>query len=133
MYGRIQKHNTKRLYTNAQDAYRLLAHYYLEVTNAGGYILDYLLLPHSIDLLLSFPKSQNNLMAVDTPHLLSLFGTLGSVGKHYPFSGTYELYHASHCFCELGKAGTTALPFSLETILRVKKSASLCEHSHCLF
>ncbi|MDN5333651.1 hypothetical protein [Sphaerochaeta halotolerans] len=133
MYGRIQKHSIKRLYTNAQDAYRVLAHYYLQVTNAGGYILDYLLLPHSIDLLLFFPKSKKDVFAVDSKQLLSLFGTLGSVGKHYPFSGMYELYHASHCFCELGKAGTNVLPFSLETILQVKKSASLCGPSPCLF
>lgn len=59
MYGRIQKHSSDRLYSNAQDAYRLLARYYMQVTNEGGCILDYLLLPpHSIDLLLSFPKSK---------------------------------------------------------------------------
>ncbi|MBJ2357630.1 MAG: hypothetical protein PHP67_04720 [Sphaerochaeta sp.] len=133
MYGRFQKHSTVRLFSNAQEAYRLLAHYYLKVTNAGGCILDYLLLPHSIDLLLSFPNTMNNLIAVDSAHLLPLFGTLGARGKHYPFSGTYELYHASHCFCELGKAGTNVLPFSLESILQVKKRARICPPSPCLF
>ncbi|MBZ4673455.1 MAG: hypothetical protein JG773_424 [Spirochaeta sp.] len=133
MYGRIQKHSTQRLFTNAQEAYRLLAHYYLQVANTGGCILDYLLLPHSIDLLLFFPTTMHNLIAVDSAHLLPLFGTLGAKGKHYPFSGTYELYHASHCFCELGKTGANVLPFSLETIVQVKKHAGICSPSSCLF
>ncbi|MGH0054486.1 MAG: hypothetical protein ACQ5SW_13950 [Sphaerochaetaceae bacterium] len=130
MYGIVQKHSTKRMYTSTQDAYRLLAHYYLRITQEGGYILDYLLLPYSIDLLLFFPKARSNLLEVAPTQLLSLFGILGCAGKHYPFSGTYELYHTSHCFCELGKTGTTTLPYSLEAILRVKQKAN---HVPCLF
>ncbi len=133
MYGRIQKHSSKRLFATAQDAYRLMAHYYLHISGDGGCILDYLLLPHSIDILISYKRTQENIICIERKSLLSVFGALAYLGKQYPFSGTYELYHASHCFCELGKAGTHILPFPLETILQTKRKAMLRGSSPCLF
>ncbi len=125
MYFRIQKNSLSRLFTTAQDAYNLLSHYYLTIHQAQGAILDYLLLPYSLDVLLELPTCNTHCMPVEEPQLLPLFAHLAIVGKNYPYCGTFELYHASHCFCELGKAGSKILPFSLETILSYKRNVQI--------
>lgn len=129
MYYTIVKTSKTILFSTENQALHLLLgikrkclHYHLD-------ILDYLLLPNRLYLLIrSEGKNVENLanalgakpMELTQANLLEHFKKLGCMGRGYALSGTYELYHSSWCFSELGKTGSKALPFSLRLVLDAK-------------
>lgn len=126
MYYFLSYHTPNCLFSTAEDAFHILqiCHQYLMDHNCT--ILDYLLLPNSLQLVVQGRIRQYqmiNLMVdpINEGDLLFHFARLGRLGKSYPFCGSYELYHASNCYAALGKAGSNTLPLPLGTILKAKR------------
>lgn len=119
----------KNLVSTAEDAFRLLQACQHKVTECDCTLIDYLLLPHSLQFIIQgrIKCCQTKTLAIDQieeQQLLSFFGQLGKLGRNYPFCGTYELYHTSNCYATLGKVGSQALPYPLSVILKVKHQQS---------
>jgi hypothetical protein len=119
----------QNLFSTEKDAFHLLQACQHKLTACDCILIDYLLLPHSLQLIVqgTITCCRTNAYSIDQieeHQLLSFFGKVGKLGKNYPFCGTYELYHCSNCYAALGKAGSCALPFPLSVILKVKRRQS---------
>ncbi len=131
MYYRIQVCSPMALFHTHEQAKKQLLSAYLAVTQGKAILLDYLLLSHSLALIIKtdknklLPKQERviQLVPLNDKTLLLNFAHLGILGSSYPYSGTFELFHKSICYCELGKTGAPNLPFSLSTIIKAKQEA----------
>ena len=108
-------------------AERVLLRLSLSLQNQNIHVLDYLLEPGLLELLCASPMpmrcSDTNSM-VSEEQLLSIISHLGRNGTAYRYSGSYELFHRSSCFCQLGKTGNPILPLALEAIIAEKRRYS---------
>ncbi len=130
MYHLLVYRSPSPLFTHEQGAFRLLRMFQAWVEKQHCILVDYLLVTHSIQLIVEGGtiKSGNACLSkhqLNDAQLLACLAHLGKLGKQYPYSGTYELYHASGCYASLGKAGYDSLPYTLSVIMQVK-----CEQSH---
>ena len=130
MYYFIQYTSKKSFFLNLNAGIACLLNFKIKLEQSKCVLLAYLLLPHTFKALVQCPlnvhitvKGGALLTIEEVPNslMLSLFGHLAHKGPKYPLSGTYELYHRSNCFCEIGKYSPTTSPFSLEKILRAKE------------
>lgn len=90
-------------------------------------LLDYLVEKTCIELLLASPKvltPTEKLKKVEQEQLLYIISQLGRNGTAYRYSGSYELFHKSMCYCLLGKTGCTVLPLALDAIIAEKRRYS---------
>jgi hypothetical protein len=91
------------------------------------HLLDYLVEKPSVELLLASAvllAPSKKLRMVEQDQLPTIISQLGRKGTEYRYSGSYELFHKSLCFCLLGKTGSPALPFSLDAIIAEKRRFS---------
>ena len=105
-------------------AKRVLLHLTLSLQNQNILLLDYLLQPGLLEVLCACPKAlrcSDTISRVSEEQLLSIISHLGRNGTGYPYSGSYELFHQSPCFCPLGKTGSPILPLTLEAIIAEKR------------
>jgi hypothetical protein len=107
------------LYRGADEAHRLLGRWTILLQQRQIILIDYLLLPTSLELLLFSPAFSTS---HTTEELLSLFGRLGRMGRVWQYSGTWELFHKSRCYAQLGKCGCPPLPCSLDQIIAAKEA-----------
>lgn len=130
MYYLTEFTTTSRFFqTHAEGLQKLLA-FKLLFERKNCTLLDYLLLPHSFNALVFCPSDfqlegerglSNSIKPVSQCMTLPIFAFLAHEGPSYPLCGTYELYHGSQCFCELGKYPAANIPFSLKLILQAKE------------
>lgn len=124
MYFLAKKESKAALYTTNEEAQRFLFTLHAKLSNQEVVILDYLLEPNRCQLLLETKKTVTlptfHLKPIAKEELLWFFSALSPKGKTYPYSGLYECYFISTCFCELGKVSSTPLPYTLKEVLRVK-------------
>lgn len=91
------------------------------------HLLDYLVEKPSIELLLASPAKltpSKKMRKVEQDQLPCIISQLGRKGTEYRYSGSYELFHKSLCFCMLGKTGSPVLPLSLDAIIAEKRRFS---------
>ena len=129
MYYLLTYQTRQCLFATADDAFRRLQTWQVWAEANNCNLIDYLLLPHCLQLILQgrIEMHRNKAVVIQQltdEELLASLGRLGIRGRNYPFCGTYELYHASNCYAALGKAGFYALPFPLSVILQAKKNQS---------
>lgn len=129
MYYSLTYQSQQRLFTTADEAWHRLRAGQVWMEMHDCILIDYLLVPHSMQCVvqgrLKLGESKFlNICPLTNEQLLTLLGELGKLGKEYPFCGTYELYHASKCFAELGKAGYHYPPYPLSVILQAKRERS---------
>lgn len=113
-----------RLYRSRRDAALLLTRYKTELEAGGQILIDYLLLPTSLEALIfcPFPIKEGS----EVPHhlVLDLLAHLARMGRLWPFSGTWELYNGGPAFAELGKSGSELLPYPLSVIIDAKRDSA---------
>ncbi len=113
-----------RLYRSRRDAALLLTRYKTELEAGGQILIDYLLLPTSLEALIfcPFPIKEGS----EVPHhlVLDLLAHLARMGSLWPFSGTWELYNGGPGFAELGKSGSELLPYPLSVIIDAKRDSA---------
>lgn len=152
MYFKISLMSGHVLFHTMQEAKHLLLKTYLWVQNQDGILLDYLLLPNSLEFLIQLPNvlqkhwflhQQIHIQTIHTEDdLLSAYKSLTfnipSKARSYPLCGTYEAYHRSECYSVLGKTGEKYQFFPLQTILKLKnqtliqsRDAFYLEQSDC--
>lgn len=113
-----------RLYRSRRDAALLLTRYKMELEACGRVLVDYLLLPTSLEVLISCPFPVNEGTEVEHHLLLDLLAHLARMGRLWPFSGTHELYNGGPCWAELGKSGAEVLPYPLSVIIDAKRHST---------
>lgn len=121
IYQLMKRH--RPLYTKKSEAVTLLTRCKSTLEREGILLVDYLLLPSSLELLLAYQYAGSSLLCIPSGALLSTFAHLGRVGSNWPYSGFHELFHKSHCFAELGKSGFSS-PLPLHTIIDAKRKQS---------
>ena len=113
-----------RLYRSRRDAALLLTRYKTRLEVGNQVLVDYLLLPTSLEALIScpFPIKEGS----EVPHhlVLGLLAHLARMGRMWPFSGTYELYNGGPGYAELGKSGAEVLPYPLSVIIDAKRASA---------
>ncbi|NLA97571.1 MAG: hypothetical protein GX836_05115, partial [Spirochaetales bacterium] len=110
MYYLLTYRTRRCLFATADDAFHCLQAWQQWAEAHTCNLVDYLLLPHCLQLVLQgrIDVCRNKMLIIELltdEQLLVSLGKLGVQGKNYPFCGTYELYHASNCYAALGKAG----------------------------
>ena len=134
MYYKICFPSEQLLFHNLQEAKHLLLKTYLWVQEQAGTLLDYSLIPTSLDFLLQLPISLPNFTFLPYPAQITLITSKEALlvefrnlnnnipceAKNYPLCGTYEAYHVSECYSVLGKTGEDTLIFPLQTLLETK-------------
>ena len=129
MYYIVNKSSKQSLFSHHDQALHLLLGIKTFCDRYRIQILDYLLVPHQLQLLIKASDSSATQLAsylalkpikITPSKLLLYFKKLGCMGIGYTFCGSFELYHSSWCFCELGKAGANGLPFPLQTVIQIK-------------
>lgn len=129
MYYSLTYQSQQKLFTTAEEAWHRLRAGQVWLQMHDCILIDYLLVPHSMQCIVQGRLRMGaskflHISPLTNEQLLIVFGELGKLGKEYPFCGTYELYHASKCFAELGKAGYYSLPYPLSVILQAKNKRS---------
>jgi hypothetical protein len=129
MFHTISKNSKKRLFCDHQEAFHLLLGIQLYCEKHTIVLIDYLLVENHLEMLIKANEKQAASLAayldskaslICASDLLVYFKKLSSKGKEYRLSGTFELYHHSWCFSELGKTGSAQLPIPLWSILKIK-------------
>ncbi|NLZ77806.1 MAG: hypothetical protein GX911_07555 [Spirochaetales bacterium] len=124
MYYHAIKKTSLPLYRTNEEAQRLLFALHAKLMDRQVTIIDYLLEPHTCQLILQTKKRivlpTFAIRPIAKERLLWYLSSLGSKGKAYPYSGLHECYFLSTCFCELGKVTADPLPYPLKEILAVK-------------
>ena len=113
-----------RLYRTRRDATLLLTRFKTELERDGQSLVDYLLLPTSLEALTYCPHSLVGRSQVPDHLVLDLLAHLARMGKLWPYSGTHELYNGGLCCAELGKSGSSLLPYPLSLIIAVKERST---------
>lgn len=113
--------HTRPLYRTDDEAHRLLGRWAVVLERREIVLIDYLLVPTSLELLLYSPTFATS---CSLEELHTLFGHLGRMGRSWQYSGMWELFHKSRCYAQLGKCGCPQLPLSLDQIIAVKESHS---------
>ncbi|MEA5106631.1 MAG: hypothetical protein VB010_04690 [Sphaerochaeta associata] len=129
MYYLLTYRTRRCLFATADDAFHCLQAWQQWAEAHTCNLVDYLLLPHCLQLVLQgriqvYRTKTLVIQQLTDEELLASLARLGMHGRNYPFCGTYELYHASNCYAALGKAGFYALPYPLSVILKAKKNQS---------
>src|SRR5690554_2678936 len=124
IYQVMKRH--RPLYSGQREAVTLLTRCKSALLSEGILLVDYLLLPSSLELLLAFPHINSSCQGIPSKALLTMFAHLGRAGCNWPYSGFYELFHKSQCFAELGKSGFDS-PLPLNAIIDAKRKRSTVE------
>jgi hypothetical protein len=87
-------------------------------------LVDYLLLPTSLEALTYCPHTLTGRSQVPDHLVLDLLAHLARMGRLWPYSGTHELYNGGLCCAELGKSGSSLLPYPLSLVIAVKEHST---------
>ncbi len=112
-----------RLYRSRRDAALLLTRYKSALEAEGRLLVDYLLLPTSLEALIFCPFCIKQGNEVPSHLLLDLLAHLARMGRLWPFSGTWELYNGGASYAELGKSGFELAPYPLSVIIAAKSGS----------